>query len=91
MRSPEAQNAKTNEIIAGVKVPVLFIHGEQDDVVAADEVNELLGILKKAGNRKAELRFIPDAKHDCMENPSFTVDTLVEWIMESRSGRKKKD
>jgi len=91
MRSPEAQNAKTNEIIAGVKVPVLFIHGERDDVVAADEVNELLGILKKAGNRKSELRFIPGAKHDCMENPSFTVDTVVEWIMKSGSGRKKKD
>jgi alpha-beta hydrolase superfamily lysophospholipase len=91
MRSPEAQNAKTNEIIAGVKVPVLFIHGEHDDVVAADEVNELLGILKKAGNRKAELRFIPGAKHDCMENPSFTVDTVVEWINKSAIGRKKKD
>ena len=91
MRSPEAQNAKTNEIIAGVKVPVLFIHGEQDDVVAADEVNELLGILKKAGNGKAELRFIPGAKHDCMENPSFTVDTVVEWIIKSAGGRKKKD
>ena len=91
MRSPEAQNAKTNEIIAGVKVPVLFIHGEQDDVVAADEVKELLGILKKAGNGKTELRFIPGAKHDCMENPSFTVDTVVEWIMKSGSGRKKKD
>lgn len=91
MRSPEAQNAKTNEIIAGVKVPVLFIHGAEDDVVAADEVNELLGILKKAGNGKAELRFIPGAKHDCMENPSFTVDTVVEWINKSASGRKKKD
>ena len=91
MRSPEAQNAKTNEIIAGVKVPVLFIHGEQDDVVAADEVNELLGILKKAGNGKAELRFIPGAKHDCTENPSFTVDTVVEWIIKSAGGRKKKD
>jgi pimeloyl-ACP methyl ester carboxylesterase len=91
MRSPEAQNAKTNEIIAGVKVPVLFIHGEQDDVVGADEVSELLGILKKSGNRKAELRFIPGAKHDCMENPSFTVNTVVEWINESVGGRKKKD
>ncbi len=90
MRSPEALNAKTNEIIPGVKVPVLFIHGERDDVVAAEEVQELLGILKKSGNKKAELSFIPGAKHDCMENPSFTVDTIVGWLLKSVSGRKRK-
>ncbi|MEW6144068.1 MAG: alpha/beta fold hydrolase [Thermodesulfobacteriota bacterium] len=89
MRSPEAQNAKTNEIISGVRVPVLFIHGEQDDVVGADEVNELLGTLRKSGNKKAELTFIPGAKHDCMENPAFTVNTVVEWINKSAGGRKK--
>lgn len=91
MRSPEALNAKTDEIIRGVKVPVLFIHGERDDVVAAEEVQELLRILKKSGNKKAELTFIPGAKHDCMENPSFTVDTIVGWITKSVSARKRKD
>jgi alpha-beta hydrolase superfamily lysophospholipase len=90
MRSPEAQNAKTNEIISGVRVPVLFIHGAEDDVVGADEVSELLGILRKSGNKKAELTFVPGAKHDCMENPSFTVNTVVEWINKSAGGRKKK-
>lgn len=91
MRSPEAYNAKTNEIISDVRVPVLFIHGEHDDVVAAEEVHELLQILKKSGNRKAELTFIPGAKHDCMEKPSFTVPTIVDWILKSGSVRKRDD
>ena len=53
-------------------------------------LQELLGILKKSGNKKAELTFVPGAKHDCMENPSFTVDTLVEWINRTAGGRKKR-
>ncbi|MCK5709437.1 MAG: DUF1749 domain-containing protein [Deltaproteobacteria bacterium] len=80
MRSPEAHNAKTNEIIAGVKIPVLFIHGENDYVVGHEEVKSLVEILNKAGNKDVQLTFIPDAKHDCMENPGATVDTLIEWL-----------
>lgn len=80
MRSPEAENAKTNEIISRVKIPVLFIHGEFDDVVGAEEIEELLAILKKSGNKKAELKFIPNAKHDCMENPPATIEALTGWL-----------
>jgi len=80
MRSPEAYNAKTNEIIASVKIPVLFIHGEQDYIVGHEEPESLVEILNNAGNRDVQLTFIPDAKHDCMENPTATVDTLIKWL-----------
>ncbi|MEE8298659.1 MAG: alpha/beta hydrolase, partial [Thermodesulfobacteriota bacterium] len=80
MRSPEAYNAKTNEIIASVKIPVLFIHGEQDYIVGHEEPESLVEILNNAGNTDVQLTFIPDAKHDCMENPSATLDTLIEWL-----------
>lgn len=80
MRSPEAHNAKTNEIIASVKIPVLFIHGEQDYIVGHEEPESLVEILNNAGNTDVQLTFIPDAKHDCMENPSATIDTLIEWL-----------
>ena len=86
MRSPEAHNAKTREIISGVKIPVLFIHGDNDDVVGEEETLELVDILKKSGNKKVRIEFIPDAKHDCMENPGHTVDVLTDWL----SGFKKK-
>lgn len=91
MRSPEAHNAKTNEIISRVKLPVLFIHGEHDDVVGHDEVEELMAILKKAGNKKSELVYIPDAKHDCMENPPVTLEVLNSWLsgFDRSTGKRK--
>lgn len=80
MRSPEAHNAKTNEIISGLKVPALFIHGENDYVVSLDEPTDLVRILNEAGNEDVELVFIPDARHDCMENAEATVPVLVKWL-----------
>jgi len=80
MRSPEAVNAITKEIISGVTIPVLFIHGEEDYVVGAEEPKQLVSLLNEAGNDNIQLSFIPSARHDCMENPSVTVDTLVKWI-----------
>jgi alpha-beta hydrolase superfamily lysophospholipase len=80
MRSPEAYNAKTNEIISGVKVPVLFIHGDEDYIVSAEEPESLVEILNKSGNDDVQLTFIPKARHDCMENPEYTIDVLIDWI-----------
>lgn len=80
MRGPEAHNAKTNEIIKGVKAPVLFIHGEEDYIVGAEEPRGLISILNESGNDNVDIRFIPEARHDCMENPDFTVDILVDWL-----------
>ncbi len=80
MRSPEAYNAKTNEIIQDVKIPVLFIHGGNDHIVGPEEPESLVKILNDAGNKDVELTFIPDARHDCMENPNVTIDTLVNWL-----------
>lgn len=80
MRSPEAHNAKTNEIISGVGIPVLFIHGENDYIVEGDEPRGLKRILNESGNENVELNFIPDARHDCMENPRVAVPALIEWL-----------
>lgn len=80
MRSPEAENAKTNEIISGLGIPVLFIHGENDYAVDGDEPRELKRILNESGNNDIELTFIPDARHDCMENPGVTTAVLIEWL-----------
>ncbi len=80
MRSPEAYNAKTNEIIQDVKIPVLFIHGQDDYIVGPEEPESLVKILNDAGNNDVDLIFIPDAKHDCMENPNVTIDTLISWL-----------
>lgn len=80
MRGPEAERAKTCDIISGVSVPALFIHGAEDNIVFADEPEQLRGIMNRAGNRAVDISFIPGAAHDCMENPDFAADVIDGWI-----------
>ena len=80
MRSPEADFAKTCDLISQIKIPTLFIHGENDDIVDPWEPKELKKILEEEGNTNVELQYIPDAKHDCMENPEATVKAITTWL-----------
>ena len=80
MRSPEADSAKTYKHISKVKVPVLFIHGENDDIVDHWEPEKLKEILNESGNDNVVLTYIPDARHDCMENPKTTTDVITSWL-----------
>jgi len=80
MRGPEAKYAKTCDLIDKIKLPILFIHGQNDDIVEPSEPKALLEILEQSGNDNVQFTFIPDAKHDCMENPDVMVDTIVKWF-----------
>ena len=61
-------------------IPILFIHGNEDNVVDLWEPEDLKKILNKSGNKNVKLKYIPDAKHDCMENPEVTIKTISNWI-----------
>ncbi len=80
MRSPEAQNAKTYKVIPCVKIPILFLQGANDDILDDRECVELAELARKGGNRSVEVKYVPNAKHDCMENPEMTVRTVADWI-----------
>lgn len=80
MRGPEAHNAKTNKLIARVKVPILFLQGENDDILAPWESRELARLAREAGNQDVTVRYIPNAMHDCMGNPDETIRAIVSWI-----------
>jgi pimeloyl-ACP methyl ester carboxylesterase len=80
MRSPEAENAKTYKLIDRIKIHVLFINGKEDDIVALWEPKELKKILTRSGNNNVRLRLIPEAKHDCMENPKATIAAISNWL-----------
>ncbi len=82
MRGPHAYHAKTCEIIGDVKIPVLFIHGAEDDIVDVWEPKELKDIMNEAGNEDVTLRYISGAKHDCVENPEESIETIGEWVSE---------
>lgn len=80
MRSPEARNAKTYVVIPQVKIPILFLQGQNDDILETWESGELARLAIEAGNSSVEVKHIPDAKHDCMENPEAASDTIVGWV-----------
>ena len=80
MRGPHAYYAKTCEIIKDVDVPVLFIHGAEDDIVDVWEPKELKNVMNQAGNHDVTLRYIEGAKHDCVENPEDSIEAIAGWI-----------
>jgi pimeloyl-ACP methyl ester carboxylesterase len=87
MRGPEAYNAMTYRQISKVKVPVLFLQGENDDILEPGEAENLALLAHQAGNRDVTVRYIPRAMHDCMENPEETVKSIVEWVSYIDSGK----
>jgi len=80
MKGPEATKTKTYNLISQVKLPILFLRGENDRIVESEETIKLASIAKKAGNFNVTIKYIPDARHDCMENPSKTTDVIIGWI-----------
>jgi len=87
MRSPSAERAKTCDIIGNVAVPTLFINGADDEIVFAGEPEKLKEIMNGAGNTKVEIQYIPDAGHDCMENPETSAETIDKWIKKTEKER----
>jgi alpha-beta hydrolase superfamily lysophospholipase len=80
IRSPEARHAKTCTVIPRVKIPVLFLQGVNDDILEEWESRELARLASEAGNGSVDVRYIENAKHDCMENPDAASDSIAGWI-----------
>lgn len=80
MRSPDAERARTMNIIGAVTVPVLFINGANDNIVFSGEPEKLKGVLDKFGNGDVEVKYIPGAGHDCLDNPEYCADVIDKWI-----------
>ncbi len=88
MRGPEAYSAMTHKLISDIKVPILFLQGQEDDILEHWESEELARLVVESGNTDVEVKYIPRAKHDCMEIPDETVRAIVHWInKKSTSGR----
>ncbi len=80
MRGPEAYNAMTYKLISKVRAPILFLQGEDDDILEPWESKELANLVREAGNSNVTVKYIPNAKHDCMESPDETVRAIADWI-----------
>lgn len=82
MRGPESINAMTYKLIEEIDIPTLLIQGVDDYIVEAWEPQVLCRIASRKGNKNVKLKFIPEARHDCMENPVYTADLISSWIKE---------
>ncbi len=80
MMGPHAYGAMAHKHIPKINIPILFLRGENDFIVDQWEVDELVKIAKEAGNKNIRLRVVPDARHDCMENPEVMVNEVVSFI-----------
>lgn len=80
MKGPEATKTKAYKLISKVKMPILFLRGANDRLIENRETTELADIANKAGNFDVTIKYIPDARHDCMENPGSTTREIVGWI-----------
>lgn len=80
MKGPEATKTRAYELIPKVKIPILLLRGENDRLIENWETTELAAIANKSGNKDVTIKYIPDARHDCMENPVKTTDVIAEWI-----------
>ena len=80
MKGPEATKTRAYKLIPKVKIPILFLRGENDRLIEPRETTELAAIANEAGNSDVTIQYIPDARHDCMENPGKTIEVIVDWI-----------
>jgi alpha-beta hydrolase superfamily lysophospholipase len=80
MMGPHAYGAMAHKHIPKIEVPILFLRGENDFVVDQWEVDELVKIGEGAGNKNIRLRVVPNARHDCMENPEVMLEEIVKMM-----------
>ena len=80
MKGPEATKTKAYVLIPKVKIPILFLRGENDRLIEPWETTDLAKLATEAGNTDVTIEYIPDARHDCMENPGKTIEAITNWI-----------
>jgi len=80
MKGPHADAAKAFKHIEKINIPILFMRGENDYNVQQSEIDELVKLAVTAGNNEIRSIQIPDARHDCMENPEVMVNEIVSFI-----------
>ena len=80
MAGPEAHYAMAYKHIGKINLPILMIRGENDELVEGGDPEALARILREAGNTSVRVRQIPNAGHDCMENPDEMLKEIVYMI-----------
>jgi pimeloyl-ACP methyl ester carboxylesterase len=80
MMGPEAHAAMAHKQMGKVQIPILLIRGENDPLIEPWEGEALRLIAHEAGNSQVMVKTIPQAGHDCMENPEAMVSEIVDMV-----------
>ncbi len=80
MMGPEAYAAMAYKHIGKIKIPMLLIRGENDPIIEDWEAAALARIAKEANNKQVRVSEIPQAGHDCMENPEVMVQEIISMF-----------
>jgi alpha-beta hydrolase superfamily lysophospholipase len=80
MIGPEASPAMAYRHIDRIRLPILMIRGEHDQLVEAWEPAALAGLAREAGNARIRVATIPGAGHDCMENADRMLQEIGDWL-----------
>jgi pimeloyl-ACP methyl ester carboxylesterase len=80
MVGPEAHGAMAHRHVGSIRLPILLLRGEKDELTGPDDPEELARLARTAGNRDVRLRQVPGAGHDCMENPEAMLDEIQRWF-----------
>ncbi|MGE0260621.1 MAG: alpha/beta hydrolase family protein [Alphaproteobacteria bacterium] len=85
LAGPEASGARACEHIGGVKVPVLLVSGEKDEIVEMREGEELSKIARSAGNPDVTHVLLP-ADHRFDGKHAELSETVIRWLAERHGG-----
>jgi len=82
MAGPGAHGTMTYKHLNQIKLPILMIRGENDPLIEGWEANALAQVAKKSGNPHVSVKPIPNAGHDCMQNPEEMIKAVIHMFTE---------
>lgn len=80
MMGPDASAAMAYKHIGRIKVPLLIVRGESDPLIGSSEPEALADVARASGNPGVHVRQIPQAGHDCMENPAELLKEITRLL-----------
>ena len=86
MMGPEAYAAMAHRHIGCINKPILIIRGEHDPLIEDWEPESLAQIVRTSGNPHIRVRQIPEAGHDCMENPAEMLMEITGMVSHPPAG-----
>lgn len=79
LASPEAESAKGFKQIENVRIPILLIQGQDDDILKPDEALKLAQIAKNAGNQDVSSLYM-DAGHRFEGKEKELGEEIIKWL-----------